>query len=132
MERALLFAYGTLQPGCNTEAPSFTIVNTWPDAVLGELYSLGPYPALLNVGQGPDRVPGTVLEIDAAELPKLDRYEDVPNGLYRRRQVTTLAGRLVWIYEYNGELPADAVAISGWPTAQHLTNELHLPQRSST
>ena len=47
--------------------------------------------------------------IDSAELlRRLDAYEGVEEGLYRRVAVTTQAGREVWVYVYARPLPTTA------------------------
>jgi gamma-glutamylcyclotransferase (GGCT)/AIG2-like uncharacterized protein YtfP len=102
-----LFAYGTLSPGCAEEVAR----GGWePDMVRGRMYDLGRYPALVDVGDPrADWVEGYVRAIDLSELSgRLDTYEGVGEGLYRRVEVTTRAGRRVWVYEYAQPLPPEA------------------------
>ena len=104
MAPTLLFAYGTLAP----EDPASARAGGWvADRVRGRLYDLGPYPALIDCG---DRtagwVEGYVRPAEPVELSgRLDTYEGVGEGLYRRVMATTEAGRLVWVYVYARPLP---------------------------
>jgi gamma-glutamylcyclotransferase (GGCT)/AIG2-like uncharacterized protein YtfP len=104
----LLFAYGTLVP----VEPAYRAAGGWkPDAVRGRLYNLGPYPGLVDLDD-PDAgwVSGYVRVVDEAELTgRLDPYEGVDEGLYRREATTTRSGRAVWIYVYARRLPTAAI-----------------------
>jgi gamma-glutamylcyclotransferase (GGCT)/AIG2-like uncharacterized protein YtfP len=77
------------------------------DRVRGRLYDLGPYPALVDAGDaGAGWVEGFVRPVGLDELSqRLDRYEGVDEGLYRRIALTTEAGRSVWVYVYARPLP---------------------------
>jgi gamma-glutamylcyclotransferase (GGCT)/AIG2-like uncharacterized protein YtfP len=103
----ILFAYGTLAPG----SPEAAARDGWaPDQVRGRLYDLGPYPALVGCDD-PDSgwVQGYVREVDEAMLSgRLDAYEGVDEGQYRRVVATTRAGRQVWVYVYARPLPSEA------------------------
>jgi gamma-glutamylcyclotransferase (GGCT)/AIG2-like uncharacterized protein YtfP len=107
MEPTLLFAYGTLGPAEPRQADR----DGWvADRLRGRLYDLGPYPALVECGDAEAGwVDGYVRSVDAAELSaRLDPYEGVDEGLYRRVATTTEAGRRVWVYVYARELPPGA------------------------
>ena len=83
-----LFAYGTLAP----DGPEAAARGGWTaDRVRGRLYDLGPYPALVDCDEpGAGWVEGYVRSIDTGELlRRLDAYEGVEEGLYRRVAVTT-------------------------------------------
>lgn len=108
----LIFAYGLLKPDIS---PPQTMVNCWPDAVFGDLYDLGDYPAIINVEKSKNTVQGYCLEIDAMELIRLDEFEDTESGEYRRILTKTHADHHCWIYEYGFEIPNDAIAVSHWP-----------------
>ncbi|MHC5544613.1 gamma-glutamylcyclotransferase family protein, partial [Singulisphaera rosea] len=41
-------------------------------------------------------------------LGRLDPYEGVEHGLYRRVETATRSGHRVWVYEYARPLPAEA------------------------
>jgi gamma-glutamylcyclotransferase (GGCT)/AIG2-like uncharacterized protein YtfP len=107
MVPTLLFAYGTLAP----ESLESAVRDGWvPDRVRGRLYDLGPYPALFDCGDvTASWVDGYVRSVEADELiRRLDPYEAVDEGLYRRVTATTEAGRLVWVYVYARALPPGA------------------------
>lgn len=107
MTPTLLFAYGTLGPSSPAEA----VRGGWEaDAIRGRLFDLGPYPALVDCGaDSAGWVEGFVREVSARELiERLDPYEGVDEGLYRRVVATTRGGRAVWVYEFAGRLPAGA------------------------
>ena len=100
----LLFAYGTLMP----DGPAAVASDGWvADAVRGRLFDLGPYPALVDCEDpGAEWVEGFVRAITADELSeRLDPYEGVDEGQYRRVAATTRAGRHVWVYVYARPLP---------------------------
>ena len=103
----LLFAYGTLVPA----EPARRSAEGWePDAVRGRLYDLGPYPGLLDLDDpAASWVGGFVRPVSERELiGRLDPYEGVDEGLYRRERTTTRAGRLAWVYVYDRPLPDGA------------------------
>ncbi len=103
----VLFAYGTLVP----HDPTSLNRGGWcPDAVRGRLYDLGPYPGLVDLEDpGSPWVEGYVRMVSDAELiNRLDPYEGVDEGLYRRDMTITRAGRLAWVYTYARPLPATA------------------------
>lgn len=112
---ALLFAYGTLGPsGSLGEGEAGWL----PDAVRGLLFDLGTYPALIDCGAaGAGWVEGHVRPVTERELiERLDPYEGVDEGLYKRVTTTTRAGRSAWVYVYLRPLPAHARGpLSRWP-----------------
>ncbi len=102
-----LFAYGTLMP----RDPEAAAQHGWePDAVRGCLYDLGPYPALVDVGDpAAGWVEGYVRRGLSPEMLRLlDAYEETDSGMYRRVQMTTRNNNLVWVYVYSGPLPREA------------------------
>ncbi|HWE37530.1 MAG TPA: gamma-glutamylcyclotransferase family protein [Isosphaeraceae bacterium] len=103
----LLFAYGTLGPSSDEEARRGGWV---ADAVRGRLFDLGPYPGLVDCGvESAGWVEGHVRRVELRELvERLDPYEGVEEGLYRRIVARTRGGRAAWVYEFAGRLPADA------------------------
>ena len=82
-----LFVYGTLKNGKGKRAH-----------VRGTLYNLGYYPGYTQTGN--DLVEGEIHDITTDELKKLDLYEGVPQGLYRREVIKTEDGDNVWVYIY--------------------------------
>jgi gamma-glutamylcyclotransferase (GGCT)/AIG2-like uncharacterized protein YtfP len=113
-----LFAYGTLVPpdASRREDEGWT-----SDAVRGRLYDLGPYPGLVDLDNPTAGwIEGFVRVVDILELVgRLDPYEGVDEGLYRRERVTTRSGVRAWIYVYNRPLPGGArgplARWEGWP-----------------
>lgn len=96
-----LFAYGTLGPAEGD-------ADGWhADAVRGCLYDLGPYPALVALDDpAAGWVEGHVRPVSESELiERLDPYEGVGQGLYRRDRAVTREGRLAWVYVYLPPLP---------------------------
>jgi gamma-glutamylaminecyclotransferase len=87
-----LFIYGTLKRGGSNHA------HLAGQKFLGEartapgytLYSLGSYPGM--VAQATDRkgVIGEIWAVDKTALLRLDAFEGVPDGLYRREAVPLL------------------------------------------
>jgi len=103
----LLFAYGTLGPA----GPEAIGRDGWAaDAVRGRLFDLGTYPVLVDWDvPGVGWVEGYVRPVGPAELEgRLDAYEGVDEGLYRRIAAPTRAGRWAWVYAYPHPLPPGA------------------------
>jgi gamma-glutamylcyclotransferase (GGCT)/AIG2-like uncharacterized protein YtfP len=103
----MLFAYGTLMPA---DAEAAQQEGWCPDAVRGRLFDLGPYPVLVDLDDpGAGWVEGFVRPVDLEELEtRLDPWEEVDRGLYRRRETTTRASCRVWVYVYDRPLPPTA------------------------
>jgi gamma-glutamylcyclotransferase (GGCT)/AIG2-like uncharacterized protein YtfP len=101
---SLLFAYGTLMP---EDAAAAEREGWRPDAVRGRLFDLGPYPALVDLDDPrAGWVEGYVRPISLDELEtRLDPWEEVDRGLYRRSETVTRASYRVWVYVYNQPLP---------------------------
>ncbi len=103
----LLFAYGTLGPVDHDAA----VRDGWSrDAVRGRLFDLGPYPALVDLEQpGTGWIEGYTRTVSNDELiQKLDPYEGVGEGIYRRESARARSGRPVWVYVYARPIPARA------------------------
>lgn len=102
-----LFAYGTLMPA----DPDAAELPGWRrDAVRGRLFDLGAYPVLVDLDDpAAGWVEGFVRAVDADELEsRLDPWEGVDEGLYRRVEATTRGSCRVWVYVYNRPVPAGA------------------------
>ena len=116
----LLFTYGTLAP----ESADVAQQEGWlADAVRGRLYDLGPYPALVDHDDhDADWVEGYVRPVSLDQLTgSLDSYEGVGEGLYRRVEVTTRAGRQVWVYVYASPVPASAIGpLPRWDSSKRV------------
>lgn len=87
-----VFVYGTLKRGqCRENAWPRVPVSVFDAWVLGELYDLGDYPALVP---GSERVVGEVWTIPSQDvdatlrvLDEIEGYRNQPNDLYRRDDV---------------------------------------------
>src|SRR5437868_1610308 len=112
-----LFIYGTLLPGFEPRAMSQLcrrLNSIGPATIRGQLFDLGPYPAVVIDAARAGSVRGEVVEVDGdATWQELDRYEGCPregqgDGLFRRlRTVATCdTGESVncWVYVYNRDL----------------------------
>ena len=103
----LLFAYGTLSPA----DPDSAAEGDWePDMVRGRLFDLGPYPALVDLDDPSAGWVAGYVRIVESDLfsSRLDAYEGVSEGLYRRESTTTRAGRQAWVYVYARPVPSNA------------------------
>jgi gamma-glutamylcyclotransferase (GGCT)/AIG2-like uncharacterized protein YtfP len=103
----LLFAYGTLMP----DGPEAEVAGGWSaDAVRGRLFDLGAFPTVVDLGDpSAEWVEGFVRPVEGLELlGRLDPYEGVAEGLFRRTVAPTRSGRLAWVYIYARPLPPDA------------------------
>ncbi len=82
----LLFVYGTLKRGGSNHhqlaAQSFVGPARTPPGY--RLYDIGGYPGLGAAATDREGVVGEVWSVDEAALLKLDAFEGVPEGLYRR------------------------------------------------
>jgi gamma-glutamylcyclotransferase (GGCT)/AIG2-like uncharacterized protein YtfP len=92
-----LFTYGSLVsadtgPGAELLAGCERVAEA---SVRGTLYDLGEYPAL--VLSGSTTVPGVVWRCPVERLPRLDAYEGVQDGLFRRAAVR-VGEHACWIY----------------------------------
>jgi gamma-glutamylaminecyclotransferase len=82
----LLFVYGTLKRGCSNHhhlaGQTFLGVARTPPGY--RLYDLGGYPGIAVRSDDRDGVVGEVWSVDDAALQRLDRFEGIHEGLYRR------------------------------------------------
>jgi gamma-glutamylcyclotransferase (GGCT)/AIG2-like uncharacterized protein YtfP len=114
MPTRFLFVYGTLRSeGDRRMYHAFSRHADYVGKAMvpGRLYDLGPYPALVSVDEGEPaeyHVVGELYRLHpdrwADVLARLDAYEGVEAGLYRREQWTALRddGLEVpaWVYVY--------------------------------
>lgn len=102
----LLFVYGTLKRG---RANHHVLAG---QNFLGEartiagyrLYHLGEYPGLVPAAADRAGVSGEIWSVTPVALARLDAFEGVPEGLYRRAPIPLqppFAGRHVETYIYN-------------------------------
>lgn len=88
-----LFVYGTLRGGTELLAGCERVAS---GTVEGTLYAIGDaYPAL--IAGGGDLVQGEVWRCPASRLSKLDGYEGVDEGLFRRIGIR-VGERSCWTY----------------------------------
>jgi gamma-glutamylaminecyclotransferase len=91
----VLFVYGTLRRG----GPSHTLLGAASfvaeATVRGCLYHFGAYPALRPLGE--TEVHGELWRCDAETLRRLDSYEGVEEGLFRRVSLRSSGGEC-WAY----------------------------------
>ncbi len=85
----LLFVYGTLKQGCSNhgQLAGQTFVGKAHTLPGFRLYNLGEYPGMVAVAGDLDGVSGEVWSVDSQCLTRLDRFEGVHEGLYRRERV---------------------------------------------
>lgn len=85
----LLFFYGTLKRGCRNHAhlAGQRFVGEARTAPGYALYDLGGYPGLAACASDSTGVVGEVWAIDPAALARLDAFEGVAEGLYRRSPI---------------------------------------------
>ena len=85
----LLFVYGTLKRGCRNHRhlAGQTFVATARTVPGYRLFDLGGYPGLVALASDRTEVLGEVWSVAPAALAKLDRFEGVHEGLYRRAPV---------------------------------------------
>lgn len=89
----LLFVYGTLKRGCSNHAQMAgqKFVGEARTAPGYRLYDAGGYPGLVPDASDRDGVTGEVWSVDVAALQRLDAFEGVAEGLYRREPLPLLA-----------------------------------------
>lgn len=89
----LLFVYGTLKRGCSNHAfladQQFLGLARTPPGY--RLFDLGGYPGIAMVADDRDGVVGEVWSVNTEALDRLDRFEGVHEGLYRRDAIPLLA-----------------------------------------
>lgn len=135
-----IFVYGTLRKGeradLSREQSHFSAQFVGEDRIAGVLYNLGSYPGVKNASDFEnsaipaagveagsslsETITGEVFRARDDSLGQvLDAYEGFPY-LYNREQVTTENGRLVWVYTYNDDVPAEKLIPSGDWKARHV------------
>jgi len=127
-----LFVYGTLRPGHAPPLIAKVVARLsviGPASLPGRLYHLGSYPGCKLEVDGESLIHGQVLHIpDAAALARLDWYEDYvasdqAGSLFVRRpsRATLASGQPipVWVYEYNRDIAAARLIVSGRYHPEH-------------
>jgi gamma-glutamylcyclotransferase (GGCT)/AIG2-like uncharacterized protein YtfP len=88
----LLFVYGTLKRGCRNHRhiAGQDFVGAARTATGCHLVDLGGYPGIVANGDSGE-VEGEVWRVDADALRRLDAFEGVHEGLYRRARISLAA-----------------------------------------
>jgi gamma-glutamylaminecyclotransferase len=99
----LLFVYGTLKRGCSNhrflEGQTFVAPARTPPGY--RLFDFGGYPGIVATPDDRHGVVGEVWSVDDAALKRLDHFEGVHEGLYRREPIPLLSpfhGKTVFAY----------------------------------
>ena len=100
---SLLFVYGTLKRGCSNHhhLAGQTFVGVARTAPGYRLVDLGGYPGIVASAVDREGVVGEVWSVDPVALQRLDAFEGVPAGLYRRvpiRLLPPFAGQPIAAY----------------------------------
>ena len=90
---SLLFVYGTLKRGCcnHRHLADQKFIGVARTAPGYRLFELGGYPGLVSHPADLEGVTGEVWSVDATALRRLDDFEGVTEGLYRREPLPLLA-----------------------------------------
>lgn len=85
----LIFVYGTLKRGCSNHhvLAGQTYLGEACTAPGFALYHLGEYPGIVPASGKTSHVTGEVWSVTPAALARLDGFEGVPEGLYRRERI---------------------------------------------
>lgn len=89
----LLFVYGTLKRGCSNHGQMHgqrfvAEARTVPGY---RLFAVGGFPGLVAWPHDSGGVTGEIWAVDSSALARLDRFEGVDEGLYRREPITLAA-----------------------------------------
>ena len=101
MKKEVIFVYGTLRAGGSNHFRLGNAVPLGAGTVLGRLYRVDWYPALL-LDDGGDPVLGEAYEVDTATLAALDAFEGAEYHRIRVR-VTPADGKAgidAWVWEF--------------------------------
>jgi gamma-glutamylcyclotransferase (GGCT)/AIG2-like uncharacterized protein YtfP len=114
-----IFVYGTLKRGCKNHhhLAGQRYVGDAKTAAGYRLHDLGAYPGMVADVSDTLGVTGEVWTVDAAALARLDAFEGVAEGLYRREPVRLLApfdAETIDTYFYARELIGSRVMGSTW------------------
>lgn len=84
-----LFVYGTLKRRCKNHhhLAAQRFIGEARTAAGYRLYDLGDYPGLVLDATDTTGVTGEIWDVDTTALARLDEFEGVAEGLYRRIQV---------------------------------------------
>ena len=122
--RTLLFVYGTLKRGGRNHGvlSDQRFIGEARTVSGFRLFDLGEYPGMIADPNSPISVTGEVWSVSEAALARLDAFEGVPEGLYRRvaiRLQEPFGGESVQTYLYAGTISERPEILSGaWPIRQ--------------
>jgi gamma-glutamylcyclotransferase (GGCT)/AIG2-like uncharacterized protein YtfP len=117
----LLFVYGTLKRGGanHRQLAGQNFVGPAQTAPGFRLYDLGDYPGMIAESDDRTGVAGELWSVDPACLARLDIFEGVPEGLYRRETIPLrppFHEQLVQTYLYTPPIAGHRAIESGnWP-----------------
>lgn len=115
--RTLLFVYGTLKRGGRNHGvlSDQSFVSEARTVPGFRLYHLGEYPGMIADPRSPISVTGEVWSVSDEALARLDAFEGVPEGLYRRVaiQLTELFEAPVQTYLYAQSVSDRTEIVSG-------------------
>ena len=102
---ALLFVYGTLKRGCSNhrQLAGGTFIGAARTRPGYTLYDVGGYPGLVKKSGHRPGVSGEVWSVNKRHVAKLDHFEGLPEGPYRREPVplrAPFAGQKIEAYVY--------------------------------
>jgi gamma-glutamylcyclotransferase (GGCT)/AIG2-like uncharacterized protein YtfP len=115
----LLFVYGTLKRG-GANHPLMAgqkFLGTARTTPGFTLYDLDGYPGMIATADDHDGVKGEVWAVDDATLARLDEFEGLAEGLYRRERIPLLApfaDRRVEAYLYTRDVPRRRALGTEW------------------
>jgi gamma-glutamylaminecyclotransferase len=116
----LLFVYGSLKRDCSNhrQLRGQTYVAPARTQPGYRLFDLGEFPGMIRFAADREGVTGEVWSIDDACLARLDKFEGVPEGLYRREPIpltAPFANKVVETYLYNQSVEGLTPLGSIWP-----------------
>jgi gamma-glutamylcyclotransferase (GGCT)/AIG2-like uncharacterized protein YtfP len=100
-----IFVYGTLKRGCKNhrQLAGQAYIGQAHTVAGFQLYDLGNYPGMVADPTDTAGVTGEIWSVDANALARLDAFEGVAEGLYRREPIPLLApfeNELAYTYIY--------------------------------
>lgn len=116
----LIFVYGTLKRGGSNhrQIADQEFVGMARTAPGYQLYDLGDYPGMVAAPEDQLGVTGELWSVDEAALRRLDRFEGVDQGLYRRVPIALQppdAQRVAETYLYNKSVSGRPALGPTWP-----------------
>ncbi|MEY4941730.1 MAG: hypothetical protein RIQ93_3465 [Verrucomicrobiota bacterium] len=115
----LVFVYGTLKRGCSNHAQlaGQTFMGEARTTPGYRLFKASAYPGMVRQPQAPGSIQGEVWSIDPDRLKRLDDFEGVADGIYRREHITLeppYAGKHIEAYLYGRSIEGRPDLGSAW------------------